>query len=290
MKTSASSTALLFSALAVCLPFASVFGQASVSLPKQQTPLLGYPGRTHSHVDPALLETEREAWEAIAQGEAALKSGDPKNAIVVFQEALTYEPDNVVAYRDLANCYIALGNTAKAIEAERSAVYANDRGRQIIHETDTANLMEFASLLDKAGQTAEAATIYNYAVFLFQSSDGDLKFGRMMPLIGTRPGQVDYTSAHLQALVHVGLGIPTLYTQELKHAERLAHLRQAVLLYPDSPVIYAYLSKELEMMQDTAGASAAWDKANALGLPQVTALMDAQEAAMQAQQAQTAGK
>ena len=80
--------------------------------------------------------------------------------------------------------------------------------------------------------------------------------------------------------------IQTPETKDLKPAERLAHLKEATRLYPDSPEVYGYLSYQLDKMGDMAGAKAAVTRANGLGYQRVVALLQAQIAQMQAEKAQ----
>lgn len=247
------------------------------------------PGVFHGSVSgapsAALIEKSKKVQAAELSGQALFAQGDINAAILAFQEALTYEPTDPTAYRGLANCYLTLGDTQKALEAERGAVYAKGPGdtEPVIVNTNTSNLLSFASLLDKTGQTAEAVTIYNHAAMSLKYMGNKPSFAYLLPLFGTEQGQVAYTSSRLQALVQVGLGVDSLYTQELKPAARLVHLREAARLYPDSPVVQSYLGDVLAGANDAAGAKAARARANALGLPRVRGLLDAQTAIMQEQ-------
>ena len=90
----------------------------------------------------------------------------------------------------------------------------------------------------------------------------------------------------MQALAYVGMEIQTPDTNDLRPAERLAHLKEAARLYPDSPEVCGYLSYQLDTMGDTAGAKAAMTRANGLGYQRVAALLEAQIAQMQAEKAQ----
>ena len=221
-----------------------------------------------------------------------LAQGSVGAAILAFQEALTYEPADITAYRGLASCYLKLGDTQKALEAERSAVYLKGPGdtEPVIVDENTSDLLQFASLLDKMGQAAEATTIYNHAAMSLKYIDDKPNDVYLLPLFGTEQGQIAYTSAHLQALVQVGLGAFSLYTQELKPAERVVHLKEAARLYPDSPVVQSYLGDVLAGAGDAAGAKAARAQANALGISRVRGLLDAQTAVMQEEKAQSPGQ
>ncbi len=266
-------------------PASGAPGAAKERSSQQDVPHVTHLTSVHGMPSEELTEASEKRYADVLNGEALLKEGKISTAVFAFKDALTYDSSDITAYRGLANCYTKLGDMAKAIDAERNAVYFRGTTPSVIRETDTSNLMLFASLLDKAGQTAEATTIYNYGASLLKYMDDKPSHGYLMPLFGTEPGQVAYTSARLQALVHVGLGIESEDTQELKRSERLAHLREAVRLYPDSPVVYAYLEYQLRMMGDSAGAKVALNQANRLGLARVSALLDAQTAEMQAQKA-----
>ena len=98
--------------------------------------------------------------------------------------------------------------------------------------------------------------------------------------------QHSHTSNRLQALAHVGMEIQTPETKDLKPTERLAHLKEAARLYPDSPEVYGYLSYQLDKMGGTAGAKAVMNRANGRRYQRVVALLEAQTAEMQVQRAQ----
>lgn len=233
----------------------------------------------------ALLENSKKMQDAISSGQSLFAQGNINAAIFAFQEALTYVPAYPNAYRGLANCYLQMGDTQKALEAERGAVYIKGPGDPVpvIRDTNTSDLLQFASLLDKTGQTVEATTIYNHAAMSLKYMDNRPNNGYLLPLFGTDQGQIAYTSSRLQALAQVGLGVSSLYTQELTPAERAVHLREAARLYPDSPVVQSYLGDVLTGAGDAAGAKAARAQANALGISRVRGLLDAQTAIMQEQ-------
>lgn len=202
-----------------------------------------------------------------------------------YLQALEKWKENGDANYGMAQCCHAAGDSAGELRYYRAFTYRGEPSESSFLTCDTTRLLIYAQALDKAGQRAEATTIYNHTASLLKYMDDKPSSVYLLPLFGTEPGQVAYTSARLQALAHVGLGVDSLYTQELTRSERLAHLREAVRLYPDSPVVYAYLSRLLEDAGDAAGAKAALNRANGLGLARVSALLDAQTAEMQAQKA-----
>lgn len=254
---------------------------------KGQLPILGY--IKHTNLTPAQRAAVTARSEKLqvdtAQGETLLKAGNLDAAIQAFQYVLSYKPGDIIAYHDLASCYLQLGDTQKALEAERGAVYIKGGGDSVpvIRDTDTSNLLSFASLLDKTGQTAEATTVYNHAATLLKYMDNRPSSVYLLPLLGTEQGQIAYTPARLQALAQVGLGVFSQATQELTPAERVVHLREAARLYPNSPVVQSYLGDVLAGAGDAAGAKAARAQANSLGISRVRGLLDAQTAIMQEQ-------
>lgn len=218
-------------------------------------------------------------------GDAAAVAGVWDQAKQCYLQALEKWKENGDANYGMAQCCHAAGDSAGELRYYRAFTYRGEPSESSFLTCDTTRLLIYAQALDKGGQTAEATTIYNHTASLLKYMDDKPSSVYLLPLFGTEPGQVAYTSARLQALVHVGLGVDSLYTQELKRSERLAHLREAVRLYPDSPVVYAYLEYQLRMTGDSAGAKAALNRANSLGLARVSALLDAQTAEMQAQKA-----
>lgn len=225
----------------------------------------------------------KESINASNLGNEATREGDWNLAINRYQKAVALWQDNAKADYGLARCYHETGEGDKEIQAYWAAIRSDNPAGDGFRETDTTKLLTFALLLDKSGQTTEAVTVYNHAAMLLRYMENKPSYGYLLPLFGTEQGQIAYTPARLQALAQVGLGVDSLYTQELKPAERLTHLREAARLYPASPVVQSYLGDVLAGAGDAVGAKAARVRANALGLSRVTALLDAQTAIMQEQ-------
>lgn len=225
----------------------------------------------------------KESINASNLGNEATQRGDWNLAIDRYQKAVTLWQDNAKADYGLARCYHETGESDKEIKAYWAAIRSDNPGGDGFRENDTTKLLTFALLLDKSGQTAEAVTVYNHAAMLLKYMENKPSYGYLLPQFGTEQGQIAYSSARMQALAQVGLGVHSLYTQELISAERVAHLREAARLYPDSPVVQSYLGDVLAGAGDEAGAKAARTRANSLGLARVTALLDAQTAIMQEQ-------
>ncbi len=299
----------VFLAVSVGVPMASASAQLAPASPlparvlptpqgqipvfgEGQLPILGFIHHTN------LTPTQRAVVDAksarmvehMAQGKALLKAGNPEEAIEAFQQVFAdqpaYERRYGPAYQGLSDCYLQLGDIQKALEAERGAIYVKGPGDTgpVIVNTDTSYLLSFASLLDKTGQTVEAIRVYNHAASILKYEDNRPSNVYLLPLLGTEQGQVAYTSSRLQSLAQVGLGVFSLATQELTPAERVGHLKEAMRLYPNSPVVQSYLGDVLAGAGDAAGAKAARAQANALGLSRVRGLLDAQTAIMQEEQ------
>lgn len=216
-----------------------------------------------------------------AAGDKAAQDGSWELAVSFYQKAVSLWSGNLAANYGLAKCYHQAGDTDKEIAAYQAAIYADDTSASIFRENHPLPLFQFVLLLCQNGRTSEAIPVYNHAASLMKYVHGQPSSGYLLPLFGKEQGEIPPTKARLQALAHVGIGIDPLETQTTKGGGRLAHLREAARLYPDSPVVYAYLSKQLEDMHDVAGAKAALDRANALGLSRVSNLLDAQTAIMQ---------
>ncbi len=247
------------------------------------------PGSPVPPVSPVGPEEVVESNALCLLGEGQAKKGEWATALVNYRQALNLWPQSKNALYGAAECAAGLGDAVSAASYFRSAVYTNDPTRYGLipgdgfQENNAIRLMQFASLLDKTGQTAEATTIYNRAATLLKYMDDKPSRGYLLPLFGTEQGQISYTSARLQALAQVGLGVDSQDTQELTPAERVVHLKEAARLYPNSPVVQSYLGDVLAGAGDAAGAKAARAQANALGISRVKGLLDAQTAIMQEQ-------
>ncbi len=222
-----------------------------------------------------------------AAGKSAAAKGDWEQAKSLFLQALekypsTY-PGDYEAQWGMVQYYQRVGDSAGELKYYRAFTYQGEAVEANIRTLDTTKLLTYALLLNKAGQTAEAITIYNYAAMILKYVDSKPSKGYLLPLFGTEQGQIAYRSTRLQALAQVGLGVSSQATQELTPAERVVHLKEAARLYPNSPVVQSYLGDVLEGAGDAAGAKAARTKADSLGLSRVRGLLDAQTAIMQEQ-------
>ena len=115
--------------------------------------------------------------------------------------------------------------------------------------------MQYALLLNKTGQTAEALSVYNRGVSLLDYEDSQYNGGNSylkvllpeMVMQPTSPSQVQYTSEHLQALADTALA-----HENHDAKEERAQAQEAVKLFPESPVTHYYLGEVLLRANDPA--------------------------------------
>ena len=242
MKASPQFLALLFSTSAACLSLTSAFGQAPASALKPQTPMIGGLTRTYAPFSPALLETERKSQEALARGETALKAGSLDVAISAFQEALTYEPDNGLAYQRLAEAQTATGDLADAAASYRTVLYkwpgkswsGSENGDPVVD-------MQFALLLMRLNQRAEALSVYQHGYQLLQSEEAPTATtpaGGPLPQMLISP---DFTAAQLEAEADTVIAIHTYYW--IDQSSSLPQFQHVLRLQPGSAVSYFYLGQ-----------------------------------------------
>ena len=188
-----------------------------------------------------------------------------------YQEVLTLEPTNDSAIYGLARCAGAVGDVKSEIGYFRRVIYAHDPSHHAIvsgesfQGGDPDKLMEYVVLLSQTGQDQEALFVYRRAADLLNYENERPILKVLLPeLVAERtlPAQVRYTPERLQALAKTAMA-----HEESGHGytkEALAHIREAVKLYPDSPVTNYYLGEEL-LGTDDRGAKAAYQKAAELG-------------------------
>jgi tetratricopeptide (TPR) repeat protein len=209
-------------------------------------------------------------------GEAESKKGNWTAAMDNYHKALNLWPDSREALYLATEAAVALGDTTLAARYCRAAVHTDnpfnygaipDDGFQ---ENDIKRLMQFALLLNQVGQTAEAMSLYNRAAYLRDYQDSQFHGGKpylkvLLPeLVEERllPEQVRYTPERLQALADTALAHEELGFGSDKEA--LAHMQEAVKLFPESPVTHFYLGEALSR-KDPRAAKAAYRKAAELG-------------------------
>ena len=225
--------------------------------------------------DPQEIADTTRSLALIKQGDASLDRSNWKVAQQEYQEALDLWPRSLDALYGLAKCSQATGDTAKAIEYYRKAVYSTNPADKGFGETHTNRLMEFALLLNKAGQTAEAMFVYNHAAYALDYQDSDNHGGKpylkvLLPELSaepTSPEQVPYTPECLQALADTALAHEEMGFGSDKAA--MAHMKEAVTLYPESPVTQ-YYQGEVLLRANELGAKAAFEKAAQLSADPAT--------------------
>jgi tetratricopeptide (TPR) repeat protein len=218
-------------------------------------------------IDPEEAKQENNSVDYAKQGDINLHRLDWRGAQQEYQEALRLWSGNMNALYGLAKCSQAAGDPAKALDYYRKAVYPANPADKDFKENDTTRLMEFALLLNKAGQTAEAILVYNHAAYALDYQDSQFRNGEpslkvLLPEIVVErvsPDQVRYTPEHLQALAETALA-----HQNHDAKEERAQMDAAVKLYPDSPVTHYYQGEVLFRANDP-DAKAAYQKATELG-------------------------
>jgi len=223
---------------------------------------------------------EDEAFTIVKAGDDLAKSGQWQGAQSQYQQALDVSPKYGSAHRlalyGLIACCQATGDTVGGLAYSRQAIYRGGSTTGGFYENDTKKLMQFALLLNKAGQAAEAVSVYNHAAYALDYQDSQYSGGKphlkaLLPeLVAERtlPTQERYTPERLQALAETAVAHEEMAFGSNKEA--LAHLREAAKFYPDSPVTNYYLGEGLLRTNDP-GAKAAYQKAAQLGDDQTIA-------------------
>ncbi len=226
-------------------------------------------------IDKAAVKAREErdvaASQAVSEGEAYFKAGNTHLAIDSYKAALDISPTNGLAYRRLAEAYTALGKLDEASRAfHKFLVEGFGPGNGNGGVGDTADeWAEYALVLVKTGQSAEAIRCYNHAASLLDFEDSKDNGGKpalkvLFPEIvsgDALPEQVQYTPERLQALADSLLA----YEQQgfWSDKEVLTHAQKAAKLYPDSGVTHYYLGEVLP--PSNPQQKAAYQKAAELG-------------------------
>ena len=235
-------------------------------------PLPGTPIPAISNVGPAEVAASDAFRE---QGEAEMKKGYLSAARNDYEQALSLWPESKDALYDAAECAAAAVDYPRALAYYRTAIYSSDPSRygtvpgDGFQENDVSRLMQFASVLSRAGQVSEALFVYNRAAHLLdyedsQYHDGNPTLKVLFPEVvmgDALPGQVQYTPERLQALADTVLAHEEM---GLEHGpEAVDHAREAVTLYPESAVTHYYLGDVILLR--TPEQKAAYKKAAELG-------------------------
>jgi len=212
----------------------------------------------------------RKLQEDTARGEALMKAGDLDGAVGAFQQILAYKPNDGLAYRRMAEAYAAAGKLPEASQAFHKVLiegFGPGIGNGV--GDNASEWAEYALVLVKTGQPAAAIRCYNHAASLLDFEDSENHNGQpylkvLLPELSaepTSPEQVQYTPEHLQALADTALAHEEKGFGSFKEA--LAHMNEAVKLYPDSAVTHYYLGEAFPSR--TPEQKAAYQKAAELG-------------------------
>lgn len=267
--------------LSVLLPLPTIYaqGQTASSIPfTNGLPLIGSPPRQPHRPNPRLVEADNKSNAAVSRGEMFLNAGNIVGSIEAFQEALKYVPTNGLAYQRLAEAYTAAGQLDMAVDAYRKVVYdqfgpgvGNGIGNNV------PVFMQFALVLLRTNHDDEALAVYHRTAHLLNYQDSENHNGKpylsvLLPEFGDGPDQVAYTPQRLAAMAHVAIGYETFGFEDKQPTE---HLREAVRLYPDSPVAQFYLAEDLVGRAGHAReAREAYHAAAQLGGPEVKAQVE----------------
>jgi tetratricopeptide (TPR) repeat protein len=207
-------------------------------------------------------EAEIEYNDAILQGNTFLKAGNTQAALRSFELAMDYLPSDPLALQKIAETYATTGRTVEAAKTYHRLFY--DAKWQSVGANPTVYL-GYAVILAKTGNPAEAMKFYQEGVRRVNHMGGKQNLKVLLPeLVEERllSEQVRYTPERLQALADTALAHEELGFGSDKEA--IAHMQEAVKLFPDSPVTHFYLGEALSR-KDQARARAAYRKAAELG-------------------------
>ena len=225
---------------------------------------------THNPIPAYLIEASENSNDAILQGEALLRQGHVNDAVAQYQSALNYEPDNGLAYQRLAEAYLVTNKLDQASQAFHKVLiegFGPGHGSGVEGNTDI--WAEYALVLVKTHQPAEAIQSYNHAASLLDYEDSENHGGKpslkvLFPevVIGDAlPKQIPYTPERLQALANILLA--HMQSGFWSYKEIKAHAQEAARLYPDSAPVQYYLAEALSGSRYAVLDSPAKDKAAA---------------------------
>lgn len=187
---------------------------------------------------PAANTLEHKSHVALSHGEALIKAGALNGAIAAYQEALSYEPDDGLAYQRLAEAQTAAGALNDAAATYRTLLYKwPGKNWSNSQNGDPAVHMQFALVLLKAGQRDEALSVYQRGYQLLQSELWDGGTGktddRPLPPLFTSPG---FDPARFAASAYTVIGI-----HKHEWMDRDApDFEQAIQLQPTLAAAYFY--------------------------------------------------
>lgn len=269
MKTYTQSTALPLSALAVCFLLPSALGQAPVPSPKPQTHRGVSLTRTRVQFSPTLLAAEQKSQEALARGEAFMQAGDLDDAIDAFQQALSYEPDNALAYQRLAEAQTATGKLNEAADSYRTVLYHwPGKNWSNVQNGDPVIHMQFALLLLRLNKRAEALSVYQHGYQLLQLETAGSANTAASTLLPTMLAAPNFTPAQLEAAADTVTAIHKY--NWVSQSLSLTDFQRVVKLQPDSAVGHFYLGQIYKFQSShAADAVKEFRKAAQLGGPEM---------------------
>lgn len=263
-------SAALLALLPICLLPAQAQGQKKPDMTTGvQQPMMKSIS-THNPIPSYLVEASEKSNDARLQGEALLKAGNTQLAIDSYKAALDITPTDGLAYQRLAEAYMVAGKLEEASQAFHKVLiegFGPGVGSGVGGNADIWE--EYAVVLVKTHQAAEAVQMYNHGASMLDYEDSQNNGGKpflkvLFPEVvmgDARPDQVPYTPEHLQALADILLA----YQQEgfWSYKEIKAHAQEAARLYPDSAPVQYYLGKALSGSYYAVLDSPAKDKAAA---------------------------
>jgi tetratricopeptide (TPR) repeat protein len=196
-------------------------------------------------------------------GDAAWAKGDFAEAD--YRKTVAAWPEDSEALYGLGQCIARQGDAAIAAAYYRQGVYKSYGlpPKLVLDESLSYRLMEYALLLQQAGEKDEALRIYQHAVGLLNFRDGKPNLKVPLPEFGARTHP---TPAQFQAMALVGIAVDLGWAASKR---AIASLDQAAALAPDSPIPYFYRAKHNSGYDDrTESARADIQKAIHLGDPQ----------------------
>ncbi len=267
MKTLYSAAFAAISALSLLLPLSTTArGQQTLqSIPKPKKLSETLLSHNRLPINPFLIEAGEKAHVADLRGEELLKAGIYSDAIGAFQEALSYEPHDGLAYQHLAEAYTAMNQPDKAIAAYRTLFYDwPGKGWGSSIGSNTTVLMQFALVLLKTGQKAEALTVYQRGYHFLPTDRGPL------PPLFTTP---DFAAADFKAAAYTAMGLHE--TAWGVAADAPAYFERAIATQPAFATPYYYYGELLKGKPGRAAdAVAAFNQARQLGGPQMQPFID----------------
>jgi hypothetical protein len=192
-------------------------GAATVERPVS---LLNASGSLTVPIPPALQAKDARVAALCQDAEAQIKKGDLAVAASDYHQAVILDPlyrNNIYSE---AECEASLGDIDSAIGTYRQAVYTDGGDADATtpeggcRETDVSRLMEYALVLNRAGDAQEAVSVYNHAATLLDFDPRQKGYEPvLLPQFGSETGQEDYTPQRLTAMADLATAVPRSCTE-----------------------------------------------------------------------------